>query len=153
VVHHLDDAVATLDDHKGFYPYVMRYDWVTSLWRGGDGVARGFNLTRNQCRDQDRWNENCVWVGDQVGTLPAVTFTRAKERTSDERWRVRDRDGRVDLEFEPRVAGDVTLNAGIVESRYRGPIGVCRGRLEAAGLTPLIVDDQPAMGEEFWLRC
>lgn len=151
--HDLSDAVATIDDHKGYYPYVMNYDWVTSLWRGDDGVARGFNLTRNQVIEPARWNENCVWQGDRVATLPAVTFTRERERQPGELWRVRDREGRVDLTFEPTVAGDVAMNAGVIESRYRGPFGRCRGRLEPDGLPALVVDDRFGMGEDFWLRC
>ncbi|MBK9036135.1 MAG: DUF2804 family protein [Myxococcales bacterium] len=152
-VHHdLDGAVATLDDHKAYYPYTMQYDWVTSLWRGADGVARGFNLTRNQCVEPERWNENCVWVGDQVASLPAVTVTRERERAPGERWLVRDRAGQVDLVFEPTVPGDVRLNLGVIESRYRGPFGRCQGRLAPPGLDPIEVDDRFGMGEDFWLR-
>ena len=33
------DALALLDDHKGYYPYVMRWDWVTSATRDGRGRA------------------------------------------------------------------------------------------------------------------
>jgi hypothetical protein len=65
----LDGGLALLDDHKGYYPYVMEWDWVTSAARGDDGVARGFNLTRNQCVEPERYNENCAWVGAAVGAL------------------------------------------------------------------------------------
>jgi hypothetical protein len=149
----LDDALALLDDHKGYYPYVMKWDWVTSAMRGADGVARGFNLTANQCRDPDTWNENCGWIGDRVGTLPAVTFERQNPRAAGEKWRVRDRDGRVDVTFEPTVPGDVKVNALVVESRYRGPFGIFSGTLEPEGLAPIAVDGWFGMGEEFWLRC
>jgi Protein of unknown function (DUF2804) len=148
-----DGAVALIDDHKAYYPYVMRYDWVTSACRGADGRARAFNLTRNQCRDPERWNENCAWIDDQIGALPAVRFTRERERQAGELWRVRDTDGRVDLVFEPTVAGDVAMNVGVVESRYRGPFGRFHGRLEPVGLSAIVVDDWFGMGEDFWLRC
>lgn len=153
VRHDLTGAAGVLDDHKGYYPYVMHNDWVTSLWRGDDGVVRGFNLTRNQCVNPERWNENCVWQGDTLGALPAVTFTRERVGATDERWLVRDRHGRVDLAFEPTVPGDFRLNVGLIESRYRGPLGRCRGRLAPDGLPPLVVDDRLGMGEDFWLRC
>lgn len=153
VRHDLTGAVAMLDDHKAYYPYVMNYDWVTSLWRGDDGVMRGFNLTRNQVVEPTRWNENGAWIGDRVATLPAVTFTREDERGRHERWLVRDREGRVDLVFEPTVPGDVALDVGVIESRYRGPFGICRGRLEPDGLPAMTVDDRFGMGEDFWLRC
>ncbi|MBP8811038.1 MAG: DUF2804 family protein [Kofleriaceae bacterium] len=149
----LDGGLALLDDHKGYYPYVMEWDWVTSAARGDDGVARGFNLTRNQCVEPERYNENCAWVGAAVGALPAVTFTRTDVGTAAERWQVRDRDGRVDLTFTPTVPGDVRLNLGVIESRYRGPFGTCAGRLAPAGLPEVAVDDWFGMGERFWLRC
>jgi hypothetical protein len=146
------DALALLDDHKGYYPYVMRWDWVTSAVHDG-GVARGFNLTRNQCRDPERYNENCVWHGDRIGLLPAVQFTREHIGTPAERWWIRDVAGRVDLAFTPTVPGDVRVNALVVHSDYRGPFGTFAGRLEAEGVPPLVVDGWFGMGEDFHLRC
>jgi len=146
------DSRALLDDHKGYYPYVMRWDWVTAATVEG-GRARGFNLTRNQCRDPDTYNENCAWDGERIGVLPAITFERARVREPDELWTIRDRDGRVDLRFRPSVPGDVRVNALVVESRYRGPFGHFEGKLEPEGLPPIVVDGWFGMGEEFWLRC
>ena len=146
------DALALLDDHKGYYPYVMRWDWVTAAAHS-EGHARGFNLTRNQCRDPDRFNENCAWQDDRIGLLPAVEFTRARERSPDEAWTIRDRDGRVDLVFTPTVPGDVSVNAIVVHSKYRGPFGQFAGRLEPEGLAPFRVDGWFGMGEDFHLRC
>lgn len=146
------DSLGLLDDHKGFYPYVMRWDWVTSAHVAA-GEACGFNLTRNQCRDPDRFNENCAWRGDQLGTLPAIEIEREQVRTRDECWRIRDREGRVDLVFRPTVPGDVRVNAVIVHSKYRGPFGTFEGRLEPAGLAPITVDGWFGMGEDFHLRC
>ena len=150
-VHSLDGALALLDDHKGYYPYVMRWDWVTAATHSG-GHALGFNLTRNQCRDPERYNENCAWIDDRIGLLPAVTFSRERERQAGERWTIRDREGRVDLRFEPTVPGDVRVNAVIVESRYRGPFGRFEGRLAPDGLPPIEVDGWFGMGEDFHLR-
>lgn len=146
------DSLGLLDDHKGFYPYVMRWDWVTSA-QFVDGEACGFNLTRNQCRDPARYNENCAWRGDQLGTLPAVEVTREHVRTPNERWRIVDRDGRVNVTFHPTVPGDVSVNAVIVHSKYRGPFGTFEGRLEPEGLAPLVIDGWFGMGEDFHLRC
>ena len=146
------DSLALLDDHKGYYPYVMRWDWVTSAVHTG-GEARGFNLTRNQCRDPERFNENCAWIGDRIGLLPAVEFTRERERQDGERWMIKDREGRVDLVFTPSVPGDVSVNAIIVHSKYRGPFGHFAGRLAPEGLPPISVDGWFGMGEDFHLRC
>jgi len=106
-----------------------------------------------QCRDPDRFNENCAWQDDRIGLLPAVEITREHERTANERWTIRDRDGRVALQFTPTVPGDVDVNAVIVHSRYRGPFGHFEGRLEPEGLPPITVDGWFGMGEDFYLRC
>ena len=147
------EALALLDDHKGYYPYVMRWDWVTSAVRDTRGRALGVNLTRNQCRDPERFNENCAWIDDRCARLPAVSFEREGAPGPGERWRIRDRDGRVALDFTPIVPGDVRLNALVIESRYRGPFGELSGRLEPEGLEPIDVERWFGMGEEFWLRC
>ena len=143
-------ALALLDDHKGYYPYVMRWDWVTAATFDASGRAIGLNLTRNQCRDPERYNENCAWIGDRIGRLPAIEVRR--EGPPNERWILRDREGKVDVVFEPTVPGDVRVNAIIVESRYKGPCGRLRGRVAPEGLEPLELDTF-GMGEEFWLRC
>ena len=88
-----------------------------------------------------------------IGLLPAATFEHENPRTPRERWRIRDRDGRIDLTFTPTVAGDVRVNALVVESRYRGPFGTFHGRLEPEGLAPIQIDDWFGMGEDFYLRC
>jgi hypothetical protein len=147
------DALALLDDHKGYYPYVMRWDWVTAAARDARSRALGFNLTRNQCRDADRFNENCAWIDARVGRLPPVTFMREHAREPGERWRIADRDGRVDLEFRPSVPGDVRIQALVIESRYRGPFGHFTGRLDPEDLEPIEIDGWFGMGEQFWLRC
>lgn len=147
------DSVALMDDHKGYYPHVMQWDWVTSATHDAGGRAVGFNLTHNQCRDPETYNENCAWIGERVGRLPAVTFEREGERQPGERWRIKDREGRVDVVFEPTVPGDVKVNAVIVESRYRGPFGKFTGRIEAEGLEAISVDGWFGMGEDFWLKC
>ena len=146
------ETLALLDDHKGYYPYVMRWDWVTcATWQGGE--ALGFNLTRNQCRDPQQYNENCAWRGEKIGVLPAVEVTRTRVGEPGEKWFFRDRDGRVDVRFEPTVPGDVRVQAVIVESRYRGPFGNFAGRLEPEGMAPISVDGMFGMGEDFHLRC
>ncbi|MEO8798540.1 MAG: DUF2804 domain-containing protein [Polyangiaceae bacterium] len=147
-----DEAGALLDDHKGYYPYVMRWDWVTSAALR-DGSVLGFNLTKNQCKGSERLNENCAWRGDRIAVLPAVTFEREKERAQGETWRIRDREGRVDVLFTPAIPGDVRVNAIIVESRYRGPFGTFRGRIAPEGMEAITLDDWFGMGEDFWLRC
>jgi hypothetical protein len=146
------DSFALMDDHKGYYGHVMRWDWLTG--GGFDRLGRriAFNLTRNASIDPARYNENCLWIDGRVHLLPPVTFVRRSDCTP-EVWEVRDEAGEVEVEFVVELDGRVRVNALVVESRYRGPFGAVRGsirgpageRVELAGLF--------GMGEEFYLRC
>ncbi|MET0339437.1 MAG: DUF2804 family protein [Polyangiales bacterium] len=142
------DALALLDQQLGTYPYVMEWDWATAAARSPSGEPLGFNLTRNQCREPERYDECCAWRAGQVAALPPVAFTREQAR-----WRIHDRAGRVDLTFSPRAAHAVKVNALLVESRYHGPLGTFTGHLEPEGMAPIAVQEWFGMGERFWLRC
>ncbi|MBW2528014.1 MAG: DUF2804 domain-containing protein [Deltaproteobacteria bacterium] len=155
-----DVSHALIDDHKGYYPYVMRWDWVTAAGRDRAGRLVGLNLTRNQCIEPERYNENGFWIDGRLHLLPPVRFTREKTRRrvslrpgGAERWQVRDDAGQVDLRFDVVVGGRVDVNAVVIRSKYRGPFGTFRGRLRAQDGTALEVDDLFGMGEDFYLRC
>ena len=129
--HDFDPARASgiLDDHKGFYPYRLHYDWVTGFGVDASGRRIGFNLTDNQVRDQVRWNENRLWIDGTVQPLPPVKITRPYGRESP--WVIQDTEGMVDLVFQPDVSHDIKMNLGIAEIDYAGPFGRFEGRLRS----------------------
>lgn len=146
------DSFAFLDDHKGYYPYVMRWDWVTGGGVDGQGRMIGFNLTRNDSIDPARYNENCVWVDGKLHLLPEIRFARRAGEAGPEVWQVRDDAGAVEVDFVIEVDGHVKVNALVVESRYRGPFGHVRGTIKAGG-ERIVLDGLFGMGEDFHLRC
>lgn len=145
-------AFLLMDDHKGYYPYVMRWDWVTGGGVDERGRKIGFNLTRNASLDPARYNENCVWVDGKLHLLPPIELQRMAER-SPEVWTVRDAEGKVAVDFEIELDGYVRVNALIAESRYRGPFGSVRGTLELSDGERIRVDGMFGMAEDFHLRC
>jgi len=149
-----------MDDHKGFYPYVMKWDWVTAAGRDDAGRLVGLNLTRNQCIDPESYNENGVWIDGRLHLLPPVRVSREPARRwrlpgrrRAETWRIADDAGQVDLRFDVQVGGRVDVNAIVVRSKYRGPFGTFNGRLTAKDGQSLDVKDLFGMGEDFYLRC
>lgn len=134
-----------LDDHKGYYPYPTRYDWLTGFGRNAAGELIGFNLTDNQVRNKDHYNENVLWLNGQITPLPAVQFERPKGVR--EPWRVRDKSGSVNLIFTPEVHTSVNLNLGLIASYYEGPYGRVSGSIADTDMSACF-----AMGEEFYLR-
>ena len=144
------NACMMLDDHKGYYPWTMVWDWVTA-GRWVDGELCGFNLTRNASIDPVMHNENAFWRGGRLHQLPAVRFER-DEGSSPETWRIRDDAGLVDVRFRVEMDGRVELNLLVVESRYRGPFGHFEGTLRSLDGEELCVDGYFGMGEAFFLR-
>lgn len=143
------EAVLILDDHKGHYPSPMQYDWVTAAGRDDAGRVVGFNLTDNQVRDPDTYNENALWVGGEVHRLGAVTFERPEGVHGP--WRVRDRLGQVDVTFEPTVRNEQHVGPRSVLADYYGPFGWYSGEIDT-GTARLVVDGMFGMGEQKLIR-
>lgn len=148
----LEDAFIFMDDHKGYYPLEMKWDWLTAGGRLDDGRIAGFNLTRNQSLDQDRFNENCIWVAGQRTLLPPVKFDR-EDTGNAERWTVRDDAGRVDVTFRVDMPSRIDINAVVIRSKYSGPYGTLQGTIALDDASRIHVDGWFGMGEDFYLRC
>ena len=123
------NASGVFDDHKGYYPYRLHYDWVTGFGMDETGRRIGFNLTDNQVKDQVRYNENRLWIGEDIYPLPPVKITRPYGEASP--WNIQDTEGMVDLVFRPEVAHDIQIKLGIAEIDYFGPFGRFEGRLRS----------------------
>ena len=143
-------AMGIMDDHKGYYPYRMRYDWVTGFGPDAKGRRTGFNLTDNQVRDQERWNENCMWINNRIWPLPPVRVTRPRGPAGE--WIVQDTRGMVDLVFVPEVPNDIRIRLGLVESDYHGPFGSFRGVIKNGEGEKLQAERLYGAGEQKYLR-
>jgi hypothetical protein len=145
-----NDSFAIIDAHKGFYPYVLRYDWVTGVRVGGKRGPVGFNLTDNQVIDPNRYNENCLWAGGALHLLPPVKFERPDGVKGD--WLIRDRYGMVDLVFTPEMENVIDMNLLFVRTDYHGPFGSFRGTIRPRNGAKVSVDGFFGMGEQKYLR-
>ncbi len=145
------DSYAMPDIHKGFYPYVMKWHWTTGGGWNSAGQLIGLNLTNNQVEDQATYNENALWVDGKVHLLPPVTFSM-KPGNLDKPWRVRDDEGRVDIEFRPEVTRNIDINVLVLRSRYRGPYGRFSGRIVDSQGESVDIGHCYGMAEDFYLR-
>lgn len=144
-----EDSFAFLDDHKGFYPFTMRYDWVTAAGRDDAGRWTGFNLTANQVRDPERYNENVCWHGGALHRLPVVTFHRPDG--PDGLWEITSPGREVNLTFRPLSPNRLRLRLVVVGTDYHGPFGELSGEVRLGGEV-LAVRDFLGMGELKRLR-
>ena len=147
----LDRSFMILDDHHGDYPWPMQYDWLTAVRRGDGGRVEGFNLTDNQVRDPQRYNENAVWLGDRVHRLPAVHVKRPDGPWG--AWMVRDADGsgQVNVRFTPTVRSEMHVGPRRSLAEYYAPYGWYDGRIHTDDVD-LSVDGMFGVGEQKFIR-
>lgn len=144
------DSFMIIDDHKGFYPYSSFYDWVTGVKSDGKGGLTGFNLTFNQVKDPEKYNENGIWINGKLSPLPPVSFSRPDG--PDGEWLIKDSYGMVDIKFVPEVQGKVDVNLLVLKTYYRGPLGKFYGKIKDSTGKTHSVDNFFGMGEEKKLR-
>lgn len=137
-----NDGLLILDDHKGFYPYKLKYNWCTAAWRTSDGEFFAFNLTENQSEDPEKYNENCFWVNGIVQTLPPVSFT-----FTDDQWQIRDKYGMVAVTFNLKTNNALNINLGLLASDYQAPYGTFSGKIQNPKYS-LRLNEVPGMGEK-----
>ncbi len=139
-----------IDDHKGYYPFPTRYDWVTAAGRQNDGSLIGFNLTHNQVLDPETYNENALWLDGILHPLPPIQVQRPNGVKND--WRIKDKYGMVDLTFTPVVHTAVDVNLLLFRSKYQGPYGYFNGYLMNQNGDKIQIENMFGMGEDFYLR-
>lgn len=142
-------SFAIVDDHKGYYPYILKYDWVTGAGFTAKGLT-GFNLTDNQVPDRERYNENCLWLGRELHLLPPVTFSRPKG--VHDRWCVRDEYGMVDITFTPVFENPLKMNLVAIRTDYHGPFGHYDGVIRTSKGGRISVKGFYGMGEKKFFR-
>jgi len=118
-----EGAIGIIDDHKGQYPYNMKYNWVTGCIMD-QGKVQGFNLTKNQIINQEIYNENCLWFDGKVKTLPPVEFELFKDK-----WLIKDKEGLVNIKFILENSFGINIKAGLVAVDYTAPFGLFEGQI------------------------
>lgn len=148
-------STAIVDDHKGYYPRHAHYDWVTTMGvNESDGEKKwfAFNLTRNQSIDQDKYNENLIWLENKTSLLPPVTFTRdvpTLDFKDGANWTVRDEHDMVNLTFHVYdIFRMVTHAKPIVNIEYFVAFGELEGYVRDESGKKYILDGMLGIGED-----
>lgn len=131
IVFKRNEGLFMLDDHKGFYPRHLVYQWATAAWYE-QNQACGFNLTQNQAEKPEEFSENCFWFQGRVFVLPPVTFKPMPEKS---RWHITDAFGMVDLQFHFKWIHSFQMNLGLIKTNYLAPFGHFTGIIKNANQT------------------
>lgn len=128
-----ENTVAIIDDHRGYYPRRAHYDWVTTLGRyniDGEDMYLAFNLTRNQSIDQERYNENILWLEGTSSILPPVKFSRNPETKDFKDYQevyIKDQYDMVNLTQKVYSINPMITHAGVVNIDYYITFGELEG--------------------------
>lgn len=141
-----DKAWMIIDDHKGYYPRHTKWDWLTGA-SNINGNRIGFNLTHNQVIDQERFNENCLWVNEKIFLLPAVNVTRPNGLKG--KWFAKDNFGRVDVVFHPENETTIHKDYMIIKSNYDSCYGAFEGYIVDDNDEKISVSSCFGAGEKF----
>lgn len=99
--------LANLDEHRNYADFPVRWTWGSGGGDDGGGLL-AFNLGDTGGSDQERWNENCLWIGDRLELLGPVSWSHDL-RDPRKPWTVTELHGRVKLEFTPDNGKVVSL--------------------------------------------
>ncbi len=144
-----ENSVSIIDDHKGYYPYHAHYDWLTTMGRldiDGEKKYFAFNLTRNQSIDQDKYNENLIWLEGESFPLPPVVFTHDKNNKNI--WHIKDEHGCVDIRFEIEDTFRMPIKPIVVYVDYDLPFGKIYGFVKDTNGKKYVVDGMTGIGED-----
>lgn len=140
-------STAIIDDHRGYYPRVSHYDWVTTLGQkdiDGNKEYFGINLTRNQSINQTDYNENLIWFEGRSTLLTPVRFYHENPNC----WHVKDEYGMVDLTFDIGDEFTMYIPLKIVDMDYHITFGELKGYVCDPDGKKYILDGMTGIGED-----
>ncbi|MEG0979049.1 MAG: DUF2804 family protein [Oscillospiraceae bacterium] len=140
-------SAAIVDDHKGFYPFNMHYDWLTTMGTtviDGQEKYLSFNLTRNQTSSQDDYNENLLWLEGYSCPLPPVYFTHIDIN----KWSVKDDYDMVNIVFTIDDDFQMQVHLGIIDINYKLPFGKLTGYVKDINGNKYVLDGMTGVGED-----
>jgi len=150
-----DISTAIIDDHRGFYPREMHYDWATFMGRlekNGNNIFFGLNLTENQSIDPENYNENLIWFENETSLLPPIKFTKSTPTINFDGhacWHIQDEHDMVNLDFELFQVFDMVTHAlPVINIEYFIVFGEFNGYVRDENGEKYIFNHIPAMGED-----
>jgi len=145
-----DHCSGVFCDYKGFFPYRMRSIMCTAA--GFDDKKRrfGFHIAENQTRENNKNNENALWLDGKLTPLPPVLITMPDGPEAD--WIIQDVEGMVDLTFTMNEQSKSGGNYIITRADFNIALGYYNGMLVNSDGEKIEIRNLPGMGEKLYLR-
>lgn len=143
-----DRDLAIVDEHRSSLPYTTRWTWGTFATHVDQGVI-GANFAHRAMTPGSE-DESSIWTPTSIEPLTEVDFDHDPDDPMGP-WRVRSRDGRLDLVFSPRNREAVHQQLGLFSVDYFMMQGLYSGTIESAEGT-FTVDDVQGVCEHMRAR-
>ena len=153
-----DETCAVIDDHRGYYPRRMYYDWCCCMGMR-DGKRFGFNITDNQSVNKEDYNENLIWFEGKTSLLPPIKCTHVNNcqtidfvnsKETPQEWLFTDEHDMVNLSFIPLGVHKNLTNVAnvIVNCKYFAAVGRVTGYIRDEDGNKIEFKDYHAIAED-----
>jgi hypothetical protein len=152
-------ALAGLDWNRGYRLTETYWNWAAAAGRDRAGRTIGFTFTSHvpppgssyARPERDTANDSSMWLAGRVHDLADIRFDYDPKHIL-RPWKIRDRDGLVDLEFRPVGERIEDLDLRVIISRFHQPYGNFAGTLRTRGGERFAIADVFGVVEEHFAR-
>ena len=144
-----DVGVGFFDVRKAYFPLRTKMSKLVGMGRIGDKVV-SFQLGNPVSHDDDRYNDNVLFIDNRTWPLPPVKITRPYGISGD--WIIQDTESMVDLVFTPISDSARRLSAFVVRTDYHTVYGLFEGVLLTGDGEKIVLKSFPGIGKKILLR-
>lgn len=141
-------TLASIDWSGGYMRRETAWNWASLSTHLEDGRRLGLNLAAGV--NETGFSENSAWLDGRRIDIDLVDFQFDRQDPTAP-WRIRSRDGAIDLHFAPAGKRQEKINAGLIASNFRQFFGRFSGSLQLDGET-VSLNDQWGLTEDHYAR-
>lgn len=122
-------AIGAIDFTKGYPPRSTEWNWSSFIGQTESGKEIAVNLV-------DKFNrnlENILWLDKERIILSDASFDYGPNLAQD-LWKIKTRDGILDITLEPFGSRAENINAGVMKSKFTQPFGKYIGTVNYQGV-------------------
>ena len=145
-----EDCSGIFCDYKGFFPYRMITTMCSAAGFDDENRRFGFHIAENQTKENNKNNENALWLNRTLTPLPPVLITMPNG--PDSIWVIQDVEGMVDLTFTPKDQIKSGSKLIITRVDYNIILGYYNGTLINSEGGQIQIKNLLGIGEKLYLR-
>lgn len=146
-----DFGLCFFDIRRAYYKLRNTENYLIGLDKvDGKNVTFRLSHSNHEPIDEDKYNENVLFVDNNITTLPPVTITRPFG--FNDRWIIQDTENMVDLSFFPLSDYKHGVSAFIVHTESHTVYGTFEGELKTKDGTTIRLKGFQGLGKKHLLR-